>query len=275
MNIPVDPLGSPGQASAFPWACSRCLSPLMSQPATQTVNQPVQRSCPPGLPTVRVPNSPVRPFRARDTMRHPAASDAIDSRHPHAQALAREPSGLERASLRVSRPLQGASRRPTDAHSGSIHHQSRTARSGTRRVSGSAHIMPDPSPDLNPHHAFDCHCCLRAGMPRTRSVFQGAAVDQLLLSLALGLRELPEGLGLDWFSCGDLVACVCPPGRGACVGPCRYRPFQQHSGTFFPDRLVEIRSRLVDLVDATAAATAEDPAAPGWAQQLSDKGRHA
>ena len=25
----------------------------MSQPATQTVNQPVQRTCPPGLPTVR------------------------------------------------------------------------------------------------------------------------------------------------------------------------------------------------------------------------------
>ena len=84
----------------------------LSQPATQTLNQPVQRSCPPGLPTVRVPNPPVRPFRARGTVRHPAASDAIGTRHPHAQALAGAPSGPERASLRVSRPLQGAPRRP-------------------------------------------------------------------------------------------------------------------------------------------------------------------
>ena len=44
---------------------------------------------------------------------------------------------------------------------------------------------------------------------------------------------------------------------------------------FSPDRLVEIRSRLVDLVDATATANAEDPAAPGWAQQLGEKGRQA
>ena len=74
----------------------------MSLAASQTVHQPIQRTLPPGLPTVRVPNSPVRPFRARETVYHPAASDAIGSRHPHAQALAREPSGPERASLRVS-----------------------------------------------------------------------------------------------------------------------------------------------------------------------------
>ena len=165
----------------FPRACSRCLLPHMALAASQTIDQPIQRARPPGLPTVGFYNPPVRPFRAHGTVCHPAASDAIGSRHPHAQALAREPSGPERASLRVSRPLQGASRRPTDAHSGSIHHQSRTARSGMRRVSGSARIMPDPNPDPNPHHAFDCRRCLRAGMPRTRSVFQGAAVDQLLL----------------------------------------------------------------------------------------------
>ena len=271
MNIPVDPPWFSRPSQRVPFSVLQVPLAALSLPATQTLNQPVQRTRPPGLPTVGFYNPPVRPFRAHGTVRHPAASDAIGSRHPHAQALAREPSGPERASLRVSRPLQGASRRPTDAHSGSIHHQSRTARSGMRRVSGSARIMPDPNPDPNPHHAFDCRRCLRAGMPRTRSVFQGAAVDQL----SLALRELPEGLGLDWFSRGDLVACVCPPGRGACVGPCRYRPFQQHPGTFFPDRLVEIRSRLVDLVDATAAADAEDPAAPGWAQQLGDKGRHA
>ena len=70
-------------------------------------------------------------------------------------------------------------------------------------------------------------------MPRTRSVFQGAAVDQLLLSLALALRELPEGLGLDWFSYADLVAFVCPPGRGARADPCLCRPFQ-HPGHFLP-----------------------------------------
>ena len=38
------------------------------------------------------------------------------------------------------------------------------------------------------------------------------------------------------------------------------------------DRLVEIRSRLADLVDATAAA--EDPAAPRWAQRLGEIGTH-
>ena len=84
----------------------------MSLAASQTVDQPIQRTRPPGLPTVRVPNPPVRPFRARGTMCHPAASDAIGARHPHVQALAGAPFGPERASLRVSRPLQGAPRRP-------------------------------------------------------------------------------------------------------------------------------------------------------------------
>eukprot|EP00964_Phaeocystis_antarctica_P146307 scaffold112553_cov19-Phaeocystis_antarctica.AAC.1 len=38
---------------------------------------------------------------------------------------------------------------------------------------------PEPTPRSSmrrcPHHAFDWHRCLRTGMPRTRSVFQGAA----------------------------------------------------------------------------------------------------
>ena len=127
--IGFKPIRTLDQASSYeyplPQPCcsqakSRCtldLAPgaschIMSLAASQTVDQPIQRTRPPGLPTVRVHNPPVRPFRARDTMYQPAASDAIGTRHPHAQALAGAPSGPERASLRVSRPLQGAPRRP-------------------------------------------------------------------------------------------------------------------------------------------------------------------
>ena len=161
MNIPVDPPRFSRPSQRVPSSLPQVPLAALSLPATQALNQPVQRTRPPGLPTVGFYNPPVRPFRAHGTVRHPAASDATGSRHPHAQALAREPSGPERASLRVSRPLQGASRRPTDAHSGSIHRQSGT-RSGTRRVSGSARIMPDPDRIMPLTAAVACAQACRA-----------------------------------------------------------------------------------------------------------------
>ena len=122
MNIPVDPPRFSRPSQRVPLSLPQVPLAALSLPATQTLNQPVQRTRPPGLPTVRVHNPPVRPFRAHGTVRHPAASDAIGSRHPHAQALAREPSGPERASLRVSRPLQGENSRAGggDIHTNSI-----------------------------------------------------------------------------------------------------------------------------------------------------------
>ena len=80
MNIPVDPPPFSRPSQRVPSSLLQVPLAALSLPATQTLNQPIQRTRPPGLPTVGFYNPPVRPFRAHGTVCHPAASDAIGSR---------------------------------------------------------------------------------------------------------------------------------------------------------------------------------------------------
>ena len=57
--------------------------------------------------------------------------------------------------------------------------------------------------------------------------------------------------------------------------PIRFFAARFKAQCLFPDRLVKVRSRLVDLVKAQAAADADDPVARGWVGRLCEKGRRA